>query len=294
MSETKARAKTSAGNVSMTFDLHLSTGTFTAELELDVTTLRREDKARKFTSLCPHCHGGLTQHLACDEHGAIEYDDVVKGKRLDDDSLVPVTQEEIETVNAPTLETGRFRVGVYDGKSVDHATFTNGAAYRLRPSMQKAGSKKRPTPAKWLQAYAILHGLVSDRSIAVLAEWTNRGATKLYRIEPFGAQLVLRELVRPEEIVAEDDLDVPEIAADLIANARQGVIADHFDPAEFADQRTKRAQALVEAKAAGTEVVMPTESASIPDSDGLDLVAALEASLAKTKPAKAKRARKAA
>ena len=148
------------------------------------------------------------------------------------------------------------------------------------------------------KAYALLRDALAAEGQVGLIKITLRAGSKekLAMLRPEGDMLVVTTLLWPEEVRVPDfaflDAGSPtasaaemKMAAGLI-KAMSGV----FDPAEFRDDNRERLELLAEAKASGTPLPPPPERPEA--SAGMDLAAALKASIDDKK--KAKRGGKAA
>jgi DNA end-binding protein Ku len=116
--------------------------------------------------------------------------------------------------------------------------------------------------------------------------------TKQYlaAIRPVGDVLVLETLLYSDEVVSTDDLDLPGEEVDVsereekMARSLIDSLTTDFEPSKYRDEYRERVLDLIERKAAGQEIVVeeaPEEAPKV-----VDLVAALEASLAAVKSKK--------
>ena len=116
--------------------------------------------------------------------------------------------------------------------------------------------------------------------------------TKQYlaAIRPLGRALVLETMLYPDEVNPLDDLDVPgdeiEVTEREEKMARQLIdsLTTDFDPDKYKDDYRERVLQLIEQKAAGQEIVVEEAADDAPKV--VDLMAALEASLAAVKKGK--------
>jgi DNA end-binding protein Ku len=117
-----------------------------------------------------------------------------------------------------------------------------------------------------------------------------RQKERLVAIRPVDGVLVVETMRYADEVLPRDglagDLDA-EITDRELTMARQlveSLSVDDFEPERFRDEYREQVLDLIERKAAGEEIVATPEAEA--PSKVLDLVAALEASLAKSKGAK--------
>ena len=222
------------------------------------------------------CHGGISLVRTCKECAeVVDYADIVKGVEVDGE-LVIVTGDELKDLEgetSPAIEVIQF----IDQGEIDPLSYES--AYYLAPD--KTSHK----------GYALIHRVLAETGRAALVQFCLR-APRVHQgvLRVVGKVLVLHTIAWPTEIrePAFDILDKPvelEPAALKMAHALVESMVAPYQPEEHVDIYTKRVEELIAAKAGGREfVTKPVESEAVVD----DLIAALEASLAKKK-AKAKK-----
>jgi DNA end-binding protein Ku len=205
-------------------------------------------------------------------------EDILKGYDLGGDRYVIVEPEELEALspkdrnNEKTIQILDF-VAMTD---IDPLYFEKG--YYLAPD--KGGA--RP--------YALLARAMTESKKVAIAKVVLRQKEYLTAIRPLNGMLCMEtmyfhdEVVSPSEIdgldtnieIAEKELDM----AKMLVEASSG----EFEPSKYKDEYRERVLAMIEAKAAGTAFEMPVaeEAPKV-----VDLMAALEASLAAAKAKKA-------
>ncbi len=205
-------------------------------------------------------------------------EDILKGYDLGGDRYVIVEPEELEALspkdrnNEKTIQILDF-VAMTD---IDPLYFEKG--YYLAPD--KGGA--RP--------YALLAKAMTESKKVAIAKVVLRQKEYLTAIRPLNGMLCMEtmyfhdEVVSPAEIdgldtnidIAEKELDM----AKMLVEASSG----EFEPEKYKDEYRERVLAMIEAKAAGTAFEMPVaeEAPKV-----VDLMAALEASLAAAKAKKA-------
>jgi len=124
-----------------------------------------------------------------------------------------------------------------------------------------------------------------------LGKFVLRSKQYLAALRPKDGVLVLSTMLFADEVVATGDLEVPTAdstkPSDRELNmAKQLVesLSAPFDPTKYRDDYRERVIELIERKAEGQEIAMPAEAA--PAAPVVDLMAALEASLAAARAAK--------
>lgn len=252
----------------------------------DLVPVRRSSKADDFITLCPDCtepHQLGTRYVCeVEGHGPYARNEVRVGKQLPDKRVVRVTDDEVAGAKGITIDKGAISLAAYNAKGVEAFTRPGEAAFRLRPK-------------KASEVYDLLREIAADRNIALVGELATGDTTqKLYRVELWNGQLVLQELLRPDDVAPADEIShattgnprALELARELLQTSVQD-----FDPVAHRNLTRERLEALTAAKANDPDATVPVTPAAAPVVPATDLVALLEASLADKKPkAKAKRA----
>jgi DNA end-binding protein Ku len=137
------------------------------------------------------------------------------------------------------------------------------------------------------KAYRLLADVMKEENKVAIGRFVLRSKEALVAIRPIDGALCLETMRYADEVLEPGaEVELPEGTAEPSAReldmARQLVntLAGHFDPEKYRDEYRDEVLALIDRKAAGEEVVAsPTqeEPAKV-----LDLMAALEASLART------------
>jgi DNA end-binding protein Ku len=217
------------------------------------------------------------------EDKEIPYDEVVRGYETSPGRYVVLTKDEIQ---APARERG---------KTIDLEDFV--PADQIDPVFYD-------TPY-WLgpqkdsdEAYSVLLAALEKTGLVGIGRFALRTREQLVALYPVDGALRISTMRFHDEVIAPDDLDMPEPAKQVtdkeakMADALVSSLAAEFDPAEYDDTYRERVLEVVEAKAEGRQIVAPEMKEG---SESTDLMALLEQSLSgarKTKKPKAK-ARKA-
>jgi DNA end-binding protein Ku len=159
-----------------------------------------------------------------------------------------------------------------------------------------------PDP-KQVKAYKLLVDAMEQGRKVAIGKVVIRAKERLVAIRPLDGVLCLETMRYPDEVVDSADL-VPDDAAEpsereraMAAQLVESLAVDRFDPEQFHDEYREQLLDLIERKAAGEEIV--AAPAAEPAPKVLDLVAALEESLARARgeaeapAAKAERPKKA-
>lgn len=142
--------------------------------------------------------------------------------------------------------------------------------------------------------YTLLVDAMREANKIALGRVVLRSKERLVAIRPLDGVLCVETMRYADEIVPGEDVVPPEEAEVELSErertmARQlveSLAADGFEPAKYHDTYREQLLDLIHRKAAGEEIV--TESEAEPPAKVLDLVAALEESLAKAESARAR------
>jgi DNA end-binding protein Ku len=202
----------------------------------------------------------------------VPYEDIVKGYELRPDTYVTISPEELEGLDPKATKSIDIEDFV-DLDQIDPVYYER--PYYLVPD--KGGTK----------AYALLREAMEETNKVGIGRLVLRTKQYLAAIRPKDRVLILETMLFPDEVVPVDDLDVPgdevEVSEREAKMARQLIdtLTTDFDPGKYHDEYRERVLALIEQKAAGQEIVV--EEAAEEPARVVDLMAALEASLAAIK-----------
>ncbi|MFL5894269.1 MAG: Ku protein [Thermoleophilaceae bacterium] len=214
------------------------------------------------------------------EDKEVPYDEVVRGYETSPGRYVVLTKDEIQ---APARERGKT-IDLEDfvpGEQIDPVYYD--APYWLGP--QKGAE----------DAYAVLLAALERTGLVGVGRFVLRTKEQLVALHPAGGALRLETMRFHDEVLDGDDLDIP--SPDKKVSERESKMADalissletEFDPSEYEDTYRQRVLEVVEAKAAGRQIVV---AEPVREDGGPDLMALLEQSLEGTKKAKKPAARK--
>ncbi|CAN5722357.1 Ku protein [soil metagenome] len=144
-----------------------------------------------------------------------------------------------------------------------------------------------------IKPYALLCKAMEESGKVGIARFVMRSKQYLAAIRPQDGKLLLSTMVYADEVNEATDIAELEAVAGVdvsdkeLTMARQLIesLADQFDPAKFQDTYRERVVELIERKAAGEEELVEAPAARS-DDKVVDLMAALEASVAEAKKAR--------
>lgn len=247
-------------------------GLVTIPIRLYVAT---ESKDPKFRYLHVLDNAPVRYQKVCSACGkALEKEEIILGYEFQKDRFVPVPEEEIEGLRGDEDHAVEILAFV-PGQSLDPLFFSK--AYYIEPG--EGGAK----------AYALLRSAMGESGRAAVAKVTLRTkpSFSLVRLHPSGA-LVMETLFDPDEVRDASGLSLPESAEvsqkELgLALTLVNALAGPFDPTGLADTYRASLKDLLEKKVA-TAAAQPDVQ---PEGKVIDLMAALEASIAQARKGEA-------
>ena len=214
--------------------------------------------------------------VSADTGEEVPYAQIVKGYELSSGEYVEISEEELSALDpkaARTIDLDEF----VDLVDIDPIFFDK--AYYLAPD-------KAPKP------YALLVQAMEESGKVGIAHFVMRTKQYLAAIRAHDGVMVLSTMVYADEVndptqIADiDDAISVDVSDRELTMARQLVdsLSADFDPTKFRDTYREAVVGLIEAKAAGDEIIAPRveeEQAVV-----VDLMAALEASVSAAKEAR--------
>jgi len=231
-----------------------------------------EQKDIRFRLLHKTDNAPIVEKRFCSvEDKEVAWDDLVRGFEVSKGEYVvvdPAEVEDVEPESAHAIDIGDF----VELEEIDPIYFEK--SYFLEPA--EGGGK----PFNLLR-----QALEETRRVAV-AKVTIRTKERLATIRAYDGTLVVETMYWPDEIRSPDQLDLPsgkaQVSSRELQMARSLVesLSDKFRPEEYTDRYRIALQELIERKMTGE-----TRNAKRrkPEPKVIDLMAALEASLAATK-----------
>lgn len=202
----------------------------------------------------------------------VAYDQIVKGYELEAGRYVVIEPEELDTLKPKASRAIEIEDFV-DLADIDPVYFEQ--PYYLIPDKDAA------------KPYRLLVEVMEEEQKVAIGRIVMRSKESLVAIRPLDGVLCLETMRYHDEVLAADrDGALPEAENDPsereLEMARQLVAAltGTFDPEKYRDEYREELLALIDKKAAGEEIVQH----DVPEEPGkvLDLMAALEASLARS------------
>ncbi|MGH9131222.1 MAG: Ku protein [Acidimicrobiales bacterium] len=235
------------------------------------TAVRKRDL--RFHQLHAADGARISQRRVCSEDGQeVAFDDLVKGYEVSPGRYVVIEPEELDALDPVASHTVDIEDFVALGE-IDPLYFDS--SYYLVPEV--AGAK----------AYRLLLDSMSEAGRVGIGKVVMRSKQYLCAVRPLGDVLVLTTMNFADEVQARSELDGlpgPEVAAtereQRMATQLVEALSGDFDPSRYRDTHRERVMELINAKVAGEEMVVEAPGPSAPV---IDLMAALEASLARAR-----------
>ena len=231
----------------------------------------------RFNQLHDADGGRINQKRVCSVDGEdVDYNHIVKGYDLGGGRFVIIEPEELRAVDPEASRTIDIEEFV-DLAEIDPIYFEH--TYYLVPEDRA------------VKPYALLVEAMADTGKVALGKFVLRSKQYLAALRAKDGVLVLSTMLFADEVISTSDLDVPTAGSTKpsdreLTMAKQLVesLSVAFDPTKYRDDYRDRVIELIEKKADGAEIAAPPEAA--PAAPVVDLMAALEASLAAARKSK--------
>lgn len=209
----------------------------------------------------------------------VPYDRIVKGYELASGAYVTLTTDELEGLD-PKASRAIDLVRFVDQSTIDPIFYD--AAYLLGPD------PATPKP------YALLRQAMADANKVAIGTFVMRGKERLCALRPAedGRALLLNTMRYADEVRSSSEIEEFEALGDVSVTDAELAMADQliasldgdFDPEEYHDEYREKVLDLISRKSEGEDVVAPAAPAE--PTKVIDLMAALEASVAEAKAAR--------
>jgi DNA end-binding protein Ku len=240
--------------------------------------LATESKGVSFNMLHSECHGRIQMKTYCPTDEAyIERSDTVRGYEVAPGQYVVVTDDDLAAVPLKTVRSIEIEQFVPVDSGGQATRFVK-QAYYLEPE---------PIARK---AFFLLKEVLAERGLRAIAKIVLRDREQLASIDPYASTMLLSTLHWPDEIRSLGELSLPEteVEAKPAERAMAAQLVDamttEFDPAAYHDEYREALLGVIEAKAGGAAIAAPAPASA---AGVTDLMAALEASVAVARSARA-------
>jgi DNA end-binding protein Ku len=208
----------------------------------------------------------------------VSWDDIAKGYEQADGEYVLLTDSDLSALDAKATKTIEIEQFV-DLTEIDPIMYDS--PYNVVPD------PSTPKP------YALLLEAMEESGKVAIARFVMRTKEHICALRPLDGRLVLSTMVYPDEVNDPAEHEALEAVNDVTISAKERKVAEAlidsltepFDASEYRDEYREKVLDLIEARASGaTEVVEAEEE--VEDDKVVDIMAALEASIAEAKKAR--------
>jgi DNA end-binding protein Ku len=218
------------------------------------------------------------QRVSSKDGSEVPYEQIVKGYELSKDQYVLVEPEELDALDPESTRSIEIEEFI-DLEDIDPVFFDT--PYLVAPV--KAAEKP----------YALLAKAMEEQGKVGIARFVMRTKQYLAALRPKDGMIMLSTMVYADELAAPDEIKELQDVAAIDVSDRELKMASQlieslsvdFDPTRFRDEYRERVLGLIEQKAAGEEIRIeapaPADSGKV-----VDLMAALEASVAEARAAR--------
>lgn len=227
----------------------------------------------QFNMLHKKCGSRLKQQYICPvDNEVVEKDGVAKGYEYTKGQYVLFTDEELKALQPEA--TNAIEISEFIPiEQVDPIYFEK--------SWYLGADKGGDRP------YRLLAEAMKETGRAALARYVARGKDQLVLLRPYQNGLVMQQLRYSDELrdfseIPVGPADVKEPELKLAIQLIEQVAAEEFHPENYEDKQRQQVRDLIERKVKGEEIT--AAPAEAPKAQVIDLMAALKASLAASKP----------
>ncbi|WCO66050.1 Ku protein [Iamia majanohamensis] len=209
----------------------------------------------------------------------VAWDDIAKGYEQSDGEYVILTDSDLSALDPKATKTIEIEQFV-DLTEIDPIMYDS--AYNVVPD------PSTPKPYKLL-----LEAMESSGKVAI-ARFVMRTKEHIAALRPLDGRLVLSTMVYADEVNDPSEFEALEAVSDVDVSAKERKVAEalidslteDYDPAEYTDQYREKVLELIESKASGATEIVEGEPEEEDDDKVVDIMAALEASIAEAKKAR--------
>lgn len=240
-----------------------------------------EDKDIRFRSIHKKCHTPIKYKKMCPTcNEEVKPDDIVKGFEYEPGKFVIVSEEDIKSAKAEVHARTIDIVDFVSLSEIDPIYYDK--TYYLAPQPEVTASAK---------AYNLLREAMNQSNRIAIARVTIRNKQTLCVLRVYGEVLVMETIFYPDEIRPVSE--IPSLPHEMKVDEKEMGIAEQlidnlsseFDPSKYTDEYRVALRKIIEDKIAGKEVVSQPDA---PETNVIDLMEALKASLEKTEKKTAK------
>ncbi|MBS4190854.1 Ku protein [Bacillus sp. FJAT-49705] len=236
-----------------------------------------EDKDIKLRNLHKECHSPIKYEKMCPVCNVeIKNEDIVKAFEYTKGKFVVLENEDLEKLKKENEDKAVEIMDFVKMEQIDPIYYDR--TYYMSPG--DGGGK----------AYSLLRKALKESEKVGLAKIIIRSKEQLAVLRVYENTLVMETIHYPDEVRKSED--VPNVPADDKVTKKEidtailliDQLTSDFDPEKYTDDYRTALLGLIDSKRTGKEIVTPVEKE--PTTNVTDLMAALQASIDKTKPKK--------
>ena len=209
----------------------------------------------------------------------VAWDDIAKGYEQANGDYVLLTDSDLSALDARATKTIEIEQFV-DLSEIDPIMYD--APYNVVPD------PSTPKP------YALLLEAMEQSGKVAIARFVMRTKEHICALRPLDGRLVLSTMVYPDEVNDPAEYEALEAVAEVTVSDKERKVAEAliesltepFDAAEYRDEYREKVLDLIEARAGGAKEIVEGEPVEEEDDKVVDIMAALEASIAEAKKAR--------
>jgi DNA end-binding protein Ku len=231
-----------------------------------------------FNLLHASCLNRIQMKVYCPYHDAIiPRSETVRGYEWSKGKYVVVTEDDLDAVPLKTLRAIEIEMFVDARRDAHGAQFVK-QAYYLEP--EQIGTK----------AFYLLKSVLAEQGKSAICKIVLKDREQLAALNPYATTMLLTTLHWPDEVRAIDDLTLPEDQVQIkpaekkMAEQLVASMTGDFSADAYRDDYRQALMAVIERKVAGET---PEPAQRVEATNIADLMAALEASVAAARDARA-------
>ena len=231
-----------------------------------------------FNLLHASCLNRIQMKIYCPYHDAvIPRSETVRGYEWSKGKYVVVTEEDLDSVPLKTMRAIEIEMFVDARRDAHGAQFVK-QAYYLEP--EQIGTK----------AFYLLKSVLAEQGKSAICKIVLKDREQLAALNPYATTMLLTTLHWPDEVRASEDLTLPEDQVEIkpaerkMAEQLVASMTGDFSADGYQDDYRQALMAVIERKVAGEA---PEPAQRVEATNIADLMAALEASVAQARDARA-------
>jgi DNA end-binding protein Ku len=231
-----------------------------------------------FNLLHASCLNRIQMKIYCPYHDAIiPRSETVRGYEWSKGKYVVVTEDDLDAVPLKTLRAIEIEMFVDARRDAHGAQFVK-QAYYLEP--EQIGTK----------AFYLLKSVLAEQGKSAICKIVLKDREQLAALNPYATTMLLTTLHWPDEVRAIEDLNLPEDQVEIkpaekkMAEQLVASMTGDFSADAYRDDYRQALMAVIERKVAGET---PEPAQRVEATNIADLMAALEASVAAARDARA-------